>query len=310
MATFQKKVSFYRLTLEKREKVPHQRRLQTTQIGNLGIEEYFKTIYTEKMQVLSNKNKATTVQNLYGKYVVEILSYEGHRVFAKIGQQNSSNTVALRDQGTLESENVPMTTTQALELYTFCLIDFETGIISYMAISGAPRISAIRDLFTNNLLSENIIARISIILSDDIIQLLMHKKRIGSLSLTVAVPSDEVLSSSMGIDPNSFDILRNIRSRKATFSISAQRNKNIFASNSKLGELVATIQERYGSNLKSLKVNAHDENEPTNSYELLHSSFTKTVTISQQIITQTEFLNALENTYNANKAELLKYCRS
>ena len=44
-----------------------------------------------------------------------------------------------------------MRESQLLELYTFCLIDFESGIVSYIGINGAPKISAVRNLFDRTL---------------------------------------------------------------------------------------------------------------------------------------------------------------
>lgn len=91
------------------------------------------------MQVLSDNHKAINITASNGHYVIEAISFEEHRAFLKIGQQNPSNTVALRDRTTLETENVPMRESQLLELYTFCLIDFESGIVSYMELTGLPK---------------------------------------------------------------------------------------------------------------------------------------------------------------------------
>lgn len=78
--------------------------------------------------------------DLSGEYVIETISFENHRVFIKTGQQNPSNTVALRDRTTLETENVPMIENQLLELYTFCLIAFVTGMVRYIGINGSKDI--------------------------------------------------------------------------------------------------------------------------------------------------------------------------
>lgn len=80
------------------------------------------------MQELADGHKAINITVSNSQYVVEIIFFKDHRAFIKIGQQNPANTVALRDRTTLETENVPMRKSQLLELYTFCLIDFETTV--------------------------------------------------------------------------------------------------------------------------------------------------------------------------------------
>ena len=147
MASKTRKVSFYRLSLEKQTLLPGTLTVRVTQLNNNEIEDYFRKICNEKMQVLSDNHKAINITTSNGHYVIEVISFEEHRAFLKIGQQNPANTVALRDRTTLETENVPMRENQLLELYTFCLIDFESGIVSYIGINGAPKISAVRNLF-------------------------------------------------------------------------------------------------------------------------------------------------------------------
>lgn len=139
MVSKTRKVSFYRLSLEKQTLLPGTRTVRVTQLNNSEIEDCFREIYNEKMQVLSDNHKAINITASNGHYVIEAISFEEHRAFLKIGQQNPSNTVALRDRTALETENVPMRESQLLELYTFCLIDFESGIVSYMELTGLPK---------------------------------------------------------------------------------------------------------------------------------------------------------------------------
>ena len=87
------------------------------------------------MRVLPNLHKVTDVALSDGNDYVEVLEYSEHHAFIQIGQPNPSNTVMLRDKITLETENVPMKVTQLLELFTYCYIDFTTGIVSYISIS-------------------------------------------------------------------------------------------------------------------------------------------------------------------------------
>ena len=312
MASKTRKVSFYRLSLEKRTFIPGTTTVQKKQLSDSDIENYFKKICTEKMQVLENGHRAMSITVSSSKYVIEVISHEDMYAFIKIGQQNPSNTVALRDRTTLETESVPMRESQLLELYTFFLIDFETGIVSYIGINGAPRISAIRNLFDQGIeQEENIYVHLAAIMTNDILDILVKKHIISKLSVTVAVPEDQILSD-IGLDRESFDSVRDIKTRTVTYKLVAKRNRNIFSSSSKLAEMIASIKMKYGDDLKGLSANAKDSNEKSQSYDLLQYSFTKTVVLGKDdlgLLTLDDFKEALVQTYTLYKNELLKYSR-
>lgn len=66
------------------------------------------------MQNLSDSHKAVNIMISSRHYVIEAISFEENRAFLKIGQQNPSNTVALRNRTPLETVNVPMYESQLL----------------------------------------------------------------------------------------------------------------------------------------------------------------------------------------------------
>lgn len=213
----------------------------------------------------------------------------------------------------METENVPMRESQLLELYTFCLIDFESGIVSYIGINGAPKISAVSNLFDQTLKpGENTSAHLAAIMTDDILQVLVRKHIISKVSVTVAVPEDQILSD-IGLDIESFDAIRNVRTKTATYKLVGRRNKNIFTSSSKLAEMIAAIKIKFGDNLQGLTANAKDYNEKSQTYDLLQYNFTKTVVLGREdegLLTLDDFKDALVNTYDLYRTELLRYCRS
>ena len=312
MSSKTRKVSFYRLSLEKQTLLPGTNTVQVKQLSDSDIEAYFQRICAEKMQALANEHKAMNITVSSSQYVIEVISYEEHRAFIKIGQQNPSNTVALRDRTTLETESVPMRESQLLELYTFCLIDFKTGIVSYIGINGAPRISAVRNLFDQGIdRGENVSTHLAAIMTNDILDVLVKKHIISKLSVTVAVPEDQILSD-IGLDRESFDSIRNIKTKMVTYKLVGRRNKNIFSSSGKLAELIASIKMKYGDNLKGLNANAKDQGEKSQSYDLMQYNFTKTVVLGKEdsgLLIDDDFKEALLQTYTRYKDELLKYCR-
>ncbi len=309
MASMHRKVSFYFLSQERTDESKKKHA-----VDNNGIEENFKGIYS-KMSVLKDHNRATKVMNSNVNFVVEVIEYnsEGHYAFIKIGQQNHANTASLRDQNTLEATSVPMSPTQKLELFTYCYIDFTTSIVSYISLNGAPRIGALRALLDQYLLKDfHISSSLSAIMSSDIIEML-QKKRISKLTVSVAVPSDDVLSTRIGVDRNTFDELQFIRKRNISYTLSAQRLKNMFNTPGVLGKVVARLKEQHGTDLKSLKVNAKGDGEDTQVYDLLQYSLTKKVAFDVEdisLLTTTDFMNTLVNSYRATKPDLIRYIPS
>ena len=90
MASKTRKVSFYRLSLEKQTPIPGTNTIQVKQLSDSEIEVYFQRICAEKMQALANGHKAMNITVSSSRYVIEVISNEDHRAFIKIGQQNPS----------------------------------------------------------------------------------------------------------------------------------------------------------------------------------------------------------------------------
>lgn len=304
-----RQISFYYLCLEEHIYNKEKNTTKIKTLNNSEVEAEFQKVY-DSMLDLDNGNKAKNVVTVSNDYVIEISEYNEHILYAKIGQQNNASTVALRDKETLEATGVPMTDTQLLELFTFFMIDFETGVVAYVGLNGAPKLSAIRGLFDDVLLNFNIHTKLSIIMTDDVLNLLTKKDIISKITLSVAVPDDEILSDVVGLPKNDFDMLENVRTKTATYKLVAQRNKNILKSNSKLIDLITYIREKFGDNLKGIHVNAKNIGESTQTYDLLNYKFTKKVNINEHngyYYSEQELIEILRKTYNNNKNDLLKY---
>ena len=80
MVSKTRKVSFYRLSLEKQTLLPGTRTVRVTQLNNSEIEDCFREIYNEKMQVLSDNHKAINITASNGHYVIEAISFEEHAI--------------------------------------------------------------------------------------------------------------------------------------------------------------------------------------------------------------------------------------
>lgn len=308
MSKMRRTVSFYYLSLKEHNENGSRDNMRV--LSKSEVRDKFGEIYDRHTNILSNGSRAQSVHTMNNEYVVEIVCFENNKAFMKIGQQNAANTVALRDKQTLESENVPMKASQLLELYTFCLIDFDTGIVSYVGINGAPRISAIRFLFDNVFAQQGIDCILAAIMTSDIAEVLMKKSIISQISVTLAVPNDSVLSDQLGLSMKDFDALENVKTRDVCLSIGAKRNKNLFKRKNYIGELIVILKSKYGDGLKKLTAKARDQGEPPNDYNLLQYSFTRKVTINADNFSeysQENFQTILMDTYSKNRSELVRY---
>lgn len=264
------------------------------------------------MNVLSNGHHAEKILYNNVNFVVEVIQYNAdtHLAFISIGYQNHANTTALRDQSTLELSAVPMEPSQKLELFTYCLLDFSTGVVSHISLTGAPRVGALRAMFDHYLLSEHkTSSSLSAIMSSDIIDMI-KTKRASKITVSVAVPDDFTLSNRIGVSRNAFDRLQNIKKVGYTYTISARRLRNIFNSPEDVGAVVAAIKEEHGNELQGLKVNAKGDGEDSQAYDLLQHSLTKKVSFDVEDIsalTSEDFRTSLTNCYNSNKNDLVRY---
>lgn len=309
-------VSFYRLSVEVEEDIPQIRQARRRSYEPQDVEALFVRIRRENMRQLHSGTYASNVRTTSNQYYVENLSYFDHKAFFRIGQPNPTNAVGLRDNVTLESSDVPMTDTQSLELYTYCLIDFLTLIVSYIGVSGAPKISALKELFNLPFTPrDHTNAWISSIMTRDIINEIVRKDMITSFDISVSVPCDEILSEVYGLNPQEFDNLQNVKRGIKKISVVATRNRNIFEHKERgLNSMFTSVRERFGDRLRTVKVKAKDADEEIQVYDLLSYNITKKVNLNEELdhnqLTVEMFVNALENTYNANREELVMYARN
>ena len=305
-----RKISFYRISLEEHGYIKRRNTTRINELSNSKTEELFNEVYNQ-MTILKNEHRARNVCTINNDYVIEAYEYSNHILVARIGQQNTADTVALRDYETLESEDVPMSANQLLELYTFFIIDFETGILSYIGLNGAPKLSAIKQLFDDVLSDRCIVAKLSVIMTDDVLGLLTRKDTISKITLSVAIPDDEILSEVVGLSKKHFDLLGNVKTKTATIKLVANKNKNVLKSSNELGTFIERIKEKYGDSVQHINVNAKNNDEKTQTYDLMNYNFTKKVEIGRNDsgFSQNELIEVLKTTYTTSKQELIRYSK-
>lgn len=299
------RISFFSLILNKGQQ-------ETTPLflSNSEIEERFNHIYQSQMKTLSTNRKAIRFDN--SEYVLEVIKYDKKLVFMTIGVLNAANTVSLRSSETLESVKVPMNHDQALETFTYCMLDLSTGIITYICLNGTPSLSAVRDLFYDE--NSHTTASLVPIVTKDTLRRIASKEIINNFSVKIAVPCDKILSNDIGIPLDNFDKLQNIKMQNITLQVSAKRNTSLFSSSNSCLEFFNNIITKITNKreLRKLSVSARDSDEHSHSYSLLLEKFSQTIMLDKEDFDSycsEDFMGMIENNYNEKKSELLEYIR-
>lgn len=299
-ADMSRKVAFYRLSV--RDPVDDKEIL---------LKEAFQYIRDVKLKTVPQGDKAIDLQYDGNIYVAQVMREDGDMVFIRIGRQHPSNTVALRDRDTLESDEVKMTGSQMLEVYTICLLDLSTGIVCYIGMSGAPRVRVIREMFLlYDRYEKETAVELDAILTKDVLKRIAGKRIINSIECTVAVPSDDLLEKTLGLTESAFDELRNIKDAKMTFQIKADRNRTLFTDAGKFEKFMNLIGGRWKDKINRMTVKAKNTDEILQTFNIMEDAFTVMVNLDQadiDTVTDERLADLLLDTYNRTKSDILSY---
>ncbi|MGN0605468.1 MAG: hypothetical protein ACI4JM_02990 [Oscillospiraceae bacterium] len=304
-----KKVSvvFYKFTFEKEKISENGKTFSTHTLSSEENISCFNDIYS-KMKVLSNGHRVKKSCN--NDFIVETVKFENNVLFAKIGRENPSSTVAIRDFDTLESEPVKMTQSQLLETFTYFILDFQTGILCFIYLQSAPKTAEIKDFFAQYTKENKITPQTSIILTHDVLRNICKKGFITKIDFKIAVPPDKVLSDIVGMPINDFDAVQNIKTSTLSYTLTADRNKKLFREVGAIENTCNLILEKF--DVKHFKIKAKDALGLNEEVDLINSKFTKNVTFNVDNLNELEesdFQSELMNTYNDNKEEILTLIR-
>lgn len=297
-----RKVAFYQLSMH-----------NSVNDKEILLKEAFQYICDKKLKTIPHGNKAIDLNFNGNIYVAQVIKEDGDNVFIRIGRQHPSNTVALRDKNTLESGEVKMSDSQMLEVYTICLLDLSTGIVSYISMSGAPRVRVIREMFLQyDEYEDRPVVDLAAILTADVLKRIASKGVINSIECTIAIPPDNVLGNVMGIGENAFDDLKNIKSNIMTFQIKADRNKTLFSNAGLFEKFIGTIMGTVKDKLLGMTVKAKNVDESLQTFNVMENAYTISVNLNQadiDTITEEKLMDLLEGTYNKNKMEIVSYIK-
>lgn len=299
-----RKVLFYRLSMNNK---------QGNMISTEELEAKFDKIVQEYMVNIPNSDRhALFIEERNEIYVIELIKKEDKLAFLKLGIKNASNAVAIRNEDTLESDGVDIAPNQSLETYTYCLVDFENLLISYVNTNTSPRVSILKDLFKKYYGKDGFNPSLNLIFAPDAIKEILKKKRVLKLQVDIAVPSDDVLTQYLEASQSTFDGLGGKRSSTVSFQIKADRGKSLCKEEGRFSRMLEGITNKANfGNVKKVTAWGKDDDEVSPQiFDLLSYKANVKGQIEREKYdnaSEDEQLNMLEVEYKSRKGEILSY---
>lgn len=250
-------------------------------------------------------------------YVADIFSYKNNKLFMRLSSQKPSGGYLRRDYITSVPEGVLEGSSEdkkGIEVYTYALLDYETGIFSIVNQKSAPSNRIINYFFAKY--NDNYYMEFTPIPNPDGISRIYgaEEPRISQIEIEVPVPSAEVLEQMFGW--NAKEIM-NIQGNglKATMKLSSLDRRVITDTEDETKGLIDCIKSRIFDYTKA-KVRAKASGVKTREYSFFDENFNYPVEIpSYAVISgQKHFYSAdelipiyrdnLQMAYNENKGLL------
>ena len=250
-------------------------------------------------------------------YVADIFSYRNTNLFMRISSQKPSGAYLHRDYAT----NVPggvlrgvSEDKEGIEVYTYALLDYETGIFSIVNQQSAPNYKIINHFFTKY--NANYYMDFLPIPNPDGIDRIYGAKepKISQIEIEVPVPDASILERMFGWDVS--DIL-NIQGKglKATMKVSGVEKKIITESDEETKGLIDCIKSKVTEYNKA-RVRAKALGVKTRDYSFFEENFSYPIEIPSYTIISGEryyysaddliliYRENLQVAYNDNKVLL------
>lgn len=213
-------------------------------------------------------------------YIADIFSYKEESLFLRVSSQKPSGSYLRRNYTTNEPTDVLAGTSEdkeGIEVYTYALLDYETGIFSIVNQKSAPGYKIITYFFTKY--NKNYFMELLPIPNPDGISRIYEAKesKISQVEIEVPVPSAEVLEQWFGWNAKDImDVQGN--GLKATMKLSGVDRKVITDTESETKGLIDCIKSKL-SNYKKAKVRARASGLKTRDYSFFDENFSYPIEI-------------------------------
>ena len=256
--------------------------------------------------------------NTKTRYVADIFKYKRKYLFMRISNQKPSGSYLRRDYSTNIPENVLNGVSdddEGLELYTYVLLDYATGILSIVNQKGAPNYGVI-NLMLKKYNDDYRIEFKPIPNPDGISRIYeAEEPKISMVEVEIPVPKPELLEQVFGWNHDEIQRVQG-NGLKATMKISSIDRRIITDSGEDSRNLIDSIKGNLG-NFKKAKIRAKASGEKTRDYSFFDENFSYPIDIPIYKNTSGEKISysadelieiyeeKLEETYRENKGLLI-----
>lgn len=267
-------------------------------------EEEFKLL--SKVLVPASDNQIT----------IDIIKYDDEIAFFRMGHAKDINSYHKRNEKDLSTSKITLESDEYLEVFSYFLLEFENGIISYMYSKSAPNVKNFEYLFENQILprdnkrSLKLAADIISIPNDDVISVLKNITYFSALDIKLTIPAKDLFER-QGIKSSERDYLKlaSLDSEKVCIQVVGGDDK---IKNNQYKELRDTITELYeskGGDIEKLEIRAGIDNRRVEKINLFDEQFNRQIHIKYEprstYIPISNIYSELKYIYNDIKPDLL-----
>lgn len=266
-----KTVYFYAIYLKDRKGTEHDYGL---------IQSKINKVFTDNC-INNGKNDALILEEGDNQVTLDVLSNDGDYLFGRMGRIKENNTMQFRHYSTLSTEEVLDQKTarmKGVEVFTYFLLDYNTGILSMVLGQSAPRAR-----YINNILSKydnEFITDIEAIGDPSIIKQIFNNDILAEIAYTIAVPNSQVLGEDViGLSRKQITAIKKSNTKQLQVVLKPE-SRGIMAQGTELVKSIVKpfVDER--EKYKSVRIKAKELDGYMQDYDLLDSYCTYKININ------------------------------
>lgn len=235
-----------------------------------------KIIGNSKRVLLSEKEEdGITLEILgvanYSNATKDVELDDADFIFGVLGKEKDIFNIQKRNKQNLGASDIEKKDNEYVEFFTYFYLFFDYNVIVYLRSSSAPSINEFCKIFKDTPSSTLDIVPI---VREDVLGYVKKKDIIGTTSIRIAVPQDDLLDVyGIKLSKKEFDKLRNENTIELTFDIKPKRGESIFSHNV---NIIDKLISAFGKVDKAV-VSAKDMGKKAQKYNILDDKFIREV---------------------------------
>lgn len=229
----------------------------------------------------NGKNDALILEEGDNQVTLDVLSNGGDYLFGRMGRIKENNTMQFRHYSTLSTEEVLDQRTarmKGIEVFTYFLLDYNTGILSMVLGQSAPRARYINNIL--NKYDNEFIADIEAIGDPSIIKQIFNNDILAEIAYTIAVPNSQVLGEDViGLSRKQIAAIKKSNTKQLQVVLKPE-SRGFMAQGTELVKSIVKpfVDER--EKYKSVRIKAKELDGYMQDYDLLDSYCTYKININ------------------------------